>query len=347
MPTATPSSAFRAPSASVWCNQSPAVALRSSLVHDADEQASQLTGWNQQYDQLSCGAFSGELLELHLPQMQVFRERVSQSVRQSCTLWSDALWLGLPDMSNMSAMADQAHIRINGRLNVGHDIMLRPGDEPFELLTPPAHSIFGVVVRQQALQAAAERQGSRIDWPGLQQAHWLQAGGTSRARSQRLLQAALANAPVGLSPALQARHAQALQAELLDMVVGLLEHGIADPGPRQSLAKRQRVVSQARELVLARPDHAVTVPELCEQLHVSRRTLQYCFEEVLGLSPLQYLRAIRLNGARRQLRQAALRQQSVQDVAVNWGFWHFSQFASDYRKLFGETPSTTRKAGSH
>lgn len=347
MPTATPSSAFRAPSASVWCNQSPAVALRSSLVHDADEQASQLTGWNQQYDQLSCGAFSGELLELHLPQMQVFRERVSQSVRQSCTLWSDALWLGLPDMSNMSAMADQAHIRINGRLNVGHDIMLRPGDEPFELLTPPAHSIFGVVVRQQALQAAAERQGSRIDWPGLQQAHWLQAGGTSRARSQRLLQAALANAPVGLSPALQARHAQALQAELLDMVVGLLEHGIADPCPRQSLAKRQRVVSQARELVLARPDHAVTVPELCEQLHVSRRTLQYCFEEVLGLSPLQYLRAIRLNGARRQLRQAALRQQSVQDVAVNWGFWHFSQFASDYRKLFGETPSTTRKAGSH
>lgn len=343
MPTATPSIAFRAPSASIWCHPSPAVALRSSLVHDADEQASQLTGWDQHYDQLSCGAFSGELLELHLPQMQLFRERVNQSVRQSCTLWSDALWLGLPDMS---ATAGAAHIRINGRLNVGHDIMLRPGDEPFELLTPPAHSIFGVVVRRQALQAAAERQGRRIDWAGLQQAHWLHAGEAARAHGQRLLQAALANTPVGLSPALQARHVQALQAELLDLVVGLLEHGIADPGPRQSLAKRQRVVSQARELVLARPDQAVTVPELCGQLHVSRRTLQYCFEDVLGLSPLQYLRAIRLNGARRHLRQAALRQQSVQDVAVNWGFWHFSQFASDYRKLFGEMPSSTRKAGA-
>ncbi len=344
MLTATPSSAFRAPSASIWCNQSPAVALRSSLVHDADEHASQLTGWDQHYDQLSCGAFSGELLELHLPQMQVFRERVNQSVRQSCTVWSDALWLGLPDMS---ATAYTAQIRINGRLNAGHDIMVRPGDEPFELLTPPAHSIFGLVVRQQALQEAAERQGSRIDWAGLQQAHWLHAGGASRAHSQRLLQAALANTPVGLSPARQARQVQVLQSELLDMVVGLLEHGIADPCPRQSLAKRQRVVSQARELVLARPDHAVTVPELGEQLHVSRRTLQYCFEDVLGLSPLQYLRAIRLNGARRHLRQASLRQQSVQDVAVHWGFWHFSQFASDYRKLFGEMPSTTRKAGAH
>lgn len=346
MPTATPSSAFRAPSASIWCHPLPVVALRSSLVHDADEQASQLTGWDQHYDQLSCGAFSGELLELHLPQMQLFRERVNQSVRQSCTLWSDALWLGLPDMSATAGTAGTAHIRINGRLNANHDIMLRPGDEPFELLTPSAHSIFGVVVRRQALQAAAERQGRRIDWAGLQQAHWLHAGEAARAHGQRLLQAALANTPVGLSPASQARHVQALQAELLDMVVGLLEHGIADPSPRQSLAKRQRVVSQARELVLARPDQAVTVPELCEQLHVSRRTLQYCFEDVLGLSPLQYLRAIRLNGARRHLRQAALRQQSVQDVAVNWGFWHFSQFASDYRKLFGEMPSTTRKAGA-
>lgn len=344
MPTAAPSSAFRAPGSSIWCHQSPPVALRSSRGHDADEHASQLTGWDQHYDQLSCGTFSGELLELHLPQMQVFRERVNQSVRQSCTVWSDALWLGLPDMS---ATADTAQIRINGRLNAGHDIMVRPGDEPFELLTPPAHSIFGLVVRQQALQEAAQRQGSRIDWAGLRQTHWLQAGVASRAHSQRLLQAALVNTPVGLSPARQARQVRALQSELLDMVVGLLEHGIADPCPRQSLAKRQRVVSQARELVLARPDHAVTVPELCEQLHVSRRTLQYCFEDVLGLSPLQYLRAIRLNGARRQLRQASLRQQSVQDVAVNWGFWHFSQFASDYRKLFGEMPSTTRKAGAH
>jgi len=291
---------------------------------------------------LSCGRFTGELLELHLPQMQVFRERVSLSVRQSCTVWSGALWLGLPDLS---AESTTAPTRINGRLNAAHDIMVRPGDEPFELLTPDAHSIFGVVVQQQALQQAAARQGSHIDWDRLHQAHWLNTPHTARAHSQRLLHAALAHVPLGLSPAQQARHAQVLQAELIDAVVHLLAQSTVDPGARQSFAKRQRVVAQVRDHVLAHPDQAVTVPDLCEQLHVSRRTLQYCFEDVLGLSPLQYLRAIRLNGARRHLRQAALHQQSVQDVAVNWGFWHFSQFASDYRKLFGEMPSATLKAG--
>ena len=36
--------------------------------------------------------------------------------------------------------------------------------------------------------------------------------------------------------------------------------------------------------------------------------------------------------------------QSVQDIAASWGFWHLSQFATDYRKLFGVRPSDTLKA---
>jgi AraC family ethanolamine operon transcriptional activator len=31
----------------------------------------------------------------------------------------------------------------------------------------------------------------------------------------------------------------------------------------------------------------------------------------------------------------------VQDVAEAWGFWHLSQFATDYRRLFGKRPSET------
>ena len=78
---------------------------------------------------------------------------------------------------------------------------------------------------------------------------------------------------------------------------------------------------------------------------MSRRTLQYCFEDVLGINPVQYLRILRLNGARRQLREAETRH--VRDVAADWGFWHFSQFSSDYRKLFGHSPSETLKQGLH
>jgi AraC family ethanolamine operon transcriptional activator len=108
--------------------------------------------------------------------------------------------------------------------------------------------------------------------------------------------------------------------------------------------RRQSIVSEAREYVLANRDRAINVPELCERLHVSRRTLQYCFQDVLGMAPATYLRAIRLNGARRDLCNASRASLSVQDVAATWGFWHLSQFATDYRKLFGVRPSDTLKA---
>jgi AraC-like DNA-binding protein len=47
-----------------------------------------------------------------------------------------------------------------------------------------------------------------------------------------------------------------------------------------------------------------------------------------------------LNGVRRGLRDAE-KGVAVQDVAAHWGFWHLGQFAQDYKRLFGELPSTT------
>jgi AraC family ethanolamine operon transcriptional activator len=134
------------------------------------------------------------------------------------------------------------------------------------------------------------------------------------------------------------------QQVLLNALLALLDTGAVDSAVSNSFQRRQRIVAKARDLVLAQHDQAITVPQLCEQLFVSRRTLQYCFEDVLGMSPMQYLRLIRLNGARRHLRQASVKSLTVQDVAADWGFWHFSQFSSDYRKLFGQSPSQSMRA---
>jgi AraC family transcriptional regulator, ethanolamine operon transcriptional activator len=102
--------------------------------------------------------------------------------------------------------------------------------------------------------------------------------------------------------------------------------------------QRQRTVDQVRDYILIHPDAPLSVPALCERFHLSRRALQYRFEDVTGLSPLAFMRAIRLNGVRRQLRN---QPGQVGNAAYAWGFNHLSQFAQDYRKLFGELPSQT------
>ena len=66
--------------------------------------------------------------------------------------------------------------------------------------------------------------------------------------------------------------------------------------------------------------------------------------QVLGINPVAFLRAMRLNGVRRDLRSACSAGDCVQDVAARWGFWHLGHFVTDYKHMFGELPSQTLRA---
>ena len=86
--------------------------------------------------------------------------------------------------------------------------------------------------------------------------------------------------------------------------------------------------------------------ELCAAANVSERTLQYAFQDIMGMSPLTFLHRLRLHRARDELRKAESCSTTVTDVAMNWGFWHFGEFSRAYKNCFGELPSATLKRSS-
>lgn len=307
-----------------------APALRVVEAMDADEHASNLTNWEQCYDQTTAGVFHGLLEEIQLPGLQVFRESTSQGMRQSCCVWPDALWFGLPFSTQTT--------RINGRSAAMESVLVRPGDCEFELLTPADYTIFGVVVRKDTLERTAHALGYTLDWEQLQKFELVHTSAAARKECLQTLNGLLQAGPH--SPV-----NEPLEHTALGALLPLLDTGVVEDAARHSLARRQRIVMKAREFLLAHRDQSITVPDLCEQLHVSRRTLQYCFEDVLGMTPLHYLRILRLNGARRDLRSKP--ERTIRDVAADWSFWHVSQFSSDYRKLFGHSPSAARQHHLH
>ncbi|AAZ26581.1 MULTISPECIES: helix-turn-helix domain-containing protein [Colwellia] len=86
-----------------------------------------------------------------------------------------------------------------------------------------------------------------------------------------------------------------------------------------------------------------TIPELCKVAKLSERNLQYGFKEYLGVTPIRYLRLLRLNGVRRDLLVNRGKKDKIVDVALDWGFIELGRFASEYRQLFQELPSATLK----
>jgi len=306
--------------------------VQTSIAHDADEQARNLHGWTQTYDQLTAGRFVGKLTGLQLDDMHVFCETTSQTLRQTCVVPTDAYWFGMP-------VDDDGTGRIDSH-PIGSDrLAFKRGGIEFELLTPGRYAIFGVVVKSEALHRhAAFIEHAELVGRAAQTTGLIPADARKKAQFRALLYGAL-DETSGLALASRAR--RNLQTSVLCSLFDLRETSALETLAVPARPRRQWIVAEARDYVLANRDRPVGVPELCEHLHVSRRTLQYCFQDVLGIAPASYLRAIRLNGVRRELCRAVPGERTVQDIAAAWGFWHLSQFATDYRRLFGMRPSET------
>lgn len=308
--------------------------VQSCNTFDVDEHAAHLTNWRQQYDQLSAGGFEGQLDELHAGDAQVYRERTSQALRQRCEVWGDAVWCGITAVPGDGS-------RINGRLVGGDGVMVCGRAAGFELVSPAGHDILGVVLTRGALRDHARALSARIGWPLLDQAPWLSVRLEQRQLALARLQNILATAAfAGAAPqSLAVQKSQRLA--MLDVVIDLLEAPAIPAEGRCNAATRRRVVSLVHDWLQAEPERAPSVPELCQRLNVSRRTLQYAFEAEVAMCPKAYLRSVRLNGVRRALRAGHIGHCTVQTVAAQWGFWNLSQFACDYRQQFGERPSDT------
>jgi AraC family ethanolamine operon transcriptional activator len=90
--------------------------------------------------------------------------------------------------------------------------------------------------------------------------------------------------------------------------------------------------------------HPVVIPELAKQLGASQRTLESAFQDSFGLPPTRYLRRMRLNQVRKDLRRSAAEATSITKVGSSWGFTELGRMAVEYRQLFGESPSETLAA---
>ena len=109
---------------------------------------------------------------------------------------------------------------------------------------------------------------------------------------------------------------------------------------RSSPKVRDRAIRAALSYISDHPDEIIKVRDICSACNIALRTLNRAFNERFGVSTKAYLNRQRLSAVRNELLRSPPGT-LVSDVANRWGFWHLGQFASDYRRFFGELPSMT------
>ncbi|EMD28080.1 helix-turn-helix transcriptional regulator [Amycolatopsis azurea] len=133
----------------------------------------------------------------------------------------------------------------------------------------------------------------------------------------------------------------------------LLLHGLLDTQPHslsgELAEERPRPRSTAvRRAMTYCEEHAaepVSIGELAMAARVSVRALQLAFRTELGLTPMEYLRRVRLDHVHQDLLAIAQgrAEGTVTDVALRWGFTHLGRFSGLYRDAYGKLPSETAR----
>ncbi|MCP1768280.1 MULTISPECIES: helix-turn-helix domain-containing protein [Bradyrhizobium] len=115
-----------------------------------------------------------------------------------------------------------------------------------------------------------------------------------------------------------------------------------------STTRRQHhLVKQAKKRVLADLQNPPSIAALCRRLGIGYRTLLRAFENVHGVSPLQYFQMLRLARVRRALMSARSLSVIVAKTATRFGFRQLGRFSVEYRTVFGESPSETLRHAVH
>lgn len=308
--------------------------IHDHIWSDAQDQAQALNGWQQHYEQLSCGRFQGHAWQMVMDQGALLRETSNLHLRQQITPPRDHLVLAIP-------LAVQPGSSFAGRPLARESLLVFGADDEHQLVSAGELDLIGLSVHRDTLNQLT---GPKLEW--LHQAERDRNLGLSpdaASAIRHLLLAVTANAAHGIEPLdSQVQEAELLSATLSQTVLLAMHSATQDASIPRRTDSRLKVVQRAIDFMQAHVHDPIGVPDICAAAYASRRSLQYCFEEFVHTTPQAYLRALRLNAARRMLKQNDA--PAIIDIACNLGFSSASHFTQHYKIMFGELPSQTIKA---
>jgi AraC family ethanolamine operon transcriptional activator len=230
----------------------------------------------------------------------------------------------------------------------GHPVVAREG-----VLILRSGAVVEIVSRAECIVSAvsvSESEWCRTVLPANYEATVLRNGVellTCHADSLRALMGGIDSVLDAFTARPDSLHCPVTPPSLADRVLALLAglHPLRrQRGAGQVKGARRRIgVERAREYILSHLADPIRLADLCHHTHLQARSLEYGFREIVGLSPVSYVKMLRLGEAHRRLQSRAWSWLSISEVALDSGFCHLSQFAADYKKLFMESPSATRQ----
>jgi AraC-like DNA-binding protein len=117
--------------------------------------------------------------------------------------------------------------------------------------------------------------------------------------------------------------------------------GLVDPTAADRRDARPQALRRAMVFIESNAARDITAADIARAARVSIRAMQLAFRRHLDMTPMAYLRSVRLSCAHDDLKAG---NGSVTAIAARWGYARPSVFAAHYRAAYGVSPSQTLRS---
>jgi AraC-like DNA-binding protein len=111
--------------------------------------------------------------------------------------------------------------------------------------------------------------------------------------------------------------------------------------PHDANDARPALLRRAIAYMESNATNDIAIADIAEATHLTPRAVQYMFRRHLDITPIQYLRRMRLSYAHQDLVAGDRMRDTVTTIAARWGFMHTGRFAVLYRQAYGQSPHNT------
>lgn len=296
--------------------------------HDVDELNYSVSPWDLDMRQVTPGKLHAQINFVQLNGMLLNHEHWSQSI---CAVGATpANYLALAGCCTGRAFKyngvefDSQHIMYG--FDAAETEFVTPVDSDHWVILVPKDLIISHLGEESAADLLRKKQ-------------FLKCASRQSRQLMTLVDRGLGKLPGGSKEQVNGETRTAIQSELLDITTEILL--LNDMSGKHSTPRKRYLACRKAIIHATDLKTPIRVPELAVVAGVSQRVLELGFQETLGMSPQNFLRLNRMNKLHRDLRNARTASSTVTDICNSWGFHELGRTAVEYKRLFGESPSST------
>lgn len=311
------------------------VAWSNDRLRDYDSVQRRLPVVEESITQLDAGAFTTRVAAVSARDLILYQVR--PEVRSVGVTVLDPEYVAV-----VIPLSWEGEYMVNGHAASASSIYLPAAGGTFYIRGGPRNTLALTVPRSQLIDTVAALRGVNPDEIVLDdRPHELHPTG-ARSLHRSLMAMLDAYCGAGSQPA-ACGGAEEFAREAFGLVVDAYLYARTGQTRRRHGGERLApIVRRAEERFLDAPAEHVSLADLCAAAGVGKSTLYHAFGQICGVPPLEYLRRRRLMRARSILMAASAPDRGgVKRAALSVGLTELGRFSVEYRRLFGESPSTT------